>query len=246
MFLDQILRRQEEYTKSLGPIKKLVKEKPLRLKKAPPILKVVPVYVPDEPAIALEAEIDSAPIYELAEIDSAPIYELAEIEAAPIYELAEIEAAFVAAIEAESVPEVVETVQELSLLEPVLPLPEQELSLLEPQLISACTEPTAAELEEIEKLESGTFELDEAPSPNIAFDLVSIFDKYVPKSKGAKMTHKMVGLPVPLDVHARMLKFMTANKDKPGAPKSLKDFGLMCVGYTLDSLELPQTDDEIQ
>ena len=224
MFLDQILRRQEEYTKSLGPIKKLVKEKPLRLKKAPPILKVVPVYVPDEPAIALEAEIDSAPIYELAEI----------------------EAAFVAAIEAESVPEVVETVQELSLLEPVLPLPEQELSLLEPQLISACTEPTAAELEEIEKLESGTFELDEAPSPNIAFDLVSIFDKYVPKSKGAKMTHKMVGLPVPLDVHARMLKFMTANKDKPGAPKSLKDFGLMCVGYTLDSLELPQTDDEIQ
>ena len=235
MFLDQILRRQEEYTKSLGPIKKLVKEKPLRLKKAPPILKVVPVYVPDEPAIALEAEIDSAPIYELAEIDSAPIYELAEIEAA-----------FVAAIEAESVPEVVETVQELSLLEPVLPLPEQELSLLEPQLISACTEPTAAELEEIEKLESGTFELDEAPSPNIAFDLVSIFDKYVPKSKGAKMTHKMVGLPVPLDVHARMLKFMTANKDKPGAPKSLKDFGLMCVGYTLDSLELPQTDDEIQ
>ena len=235
MFLDQILRRQEEYTKSLGPIKKLVKEKPLRLKKAPPILKVVPVYVPDEPAIALEAE-----------IDSAPIYELAEIEAAPIYELAEIEAAFVAAIEAESVPEVVETVQELSLLEPVLPLPEQELSLLEPQLISACTEPTAAELEEIEKLESGTFELDEAPSPNIAFDLVSIFDKYVPKSKGAKMTHKMVGLPVPLDVHARMLKFMTANKDKPGAPKSLKDFGLMCVGYTLDSLELPQTDDEIQ
>jgi len=235
VFLDQILRRQEEYTKSLGPIKKLVKEKPLRLKKAPPILKVVPVYVPDEPAIALEAEIDSAPIYELAEIDSAPIYELAEIEAA-----------FVAAIEAESVPEVVETVQELSLLEPVLPLPEQELSLLEPQLISACTEPTAAELEEIEKLESGTFELDEAPSPNIAFDLVSIFDKYVPKSKGAKMTHKMVGLPVPLDVHARMLKFMTANKDKPGAPKSLKDFGLMCVGYTLDSLELPQTDDEIQ
>jgi hypothetical protein len=235
VFLDQILRRQEEYTKSLGPIKKLVKEKPLRLKKAPPILKVVPVYVPDEPAIALEAE-----------IDSAPIYELAEIEAAPIYELAEIEAAFVAAIEAESVPEVVETVQELSLLEPVLPLPEQELSLLEPQLISACTEPTAAELEEIEKLESGTFELDEAPSPNIAFDLVSIFDKYVPKSKGAKMTHKMVGLPVPLDVHARMLKFMTANKDKPGAPKSLKDFGLMCVGYTLDSLELPQTDDEIQ
>ena len=235
MFLDQILRRQEEYTKSLGPIKKLVKEKPLRLKKAPPILKVVPVYVPDEPAIALESEIDSAPIYELAEIDSAPIYELAEIEAA-----------FVAAIEAESVPEVVETVQELSLLEPVLPLPEQELSLLEPQLISACTEPTAAELEEIEKLESGTFELDEAPSPNIAFDLVSIFDKYVPKSKGAKMTHKMVGLPVPLDVHARMLKFMTANKDKPGAPKSLKDFGLMCVGYTLDSLELPQTDDEIQ
>ena len=224
MFLDQILRRQEEYTKSLGPIKKLVKEKPLRLKKAPPILKVVPVYVPDEPAIALEAEIDSAPIYELAEF----------------------EAAFVAAIEAESVPEVVETVQELSLLEPVLPLPEQELSLLEPQLISACTEPTAAELEEIEKLESGTFELDEAPSPNIAFDLVSIFDKYVPKSKGAKMTHKMVGLPVPLDVHARMLKFMTANKDKPGAPKSLKDFGLMCVGYTLDSLELPQTDDEIQ
>jgi hypothetical protein len=224
VFLDQILRRQEEYTKSLGPIKKLVKEKPLRLKKAPPILKVVPVYVPDEPAIALEAEIDSAPIYELAEI----------------------EAAFVAAIEAESVPEVVETVQELSLLEPVLPLPEQELSLLEPQLISACTEPTAAELEEIEKLESGTFELDEAPSPNIAFDLVSIFDKYVPKSKGAKMTHKMVGLPVPLDVHARMLKFMTANKDKPGAPKSLKDFGLMCVGYTLDSLELPQTDDEIQ
>lgn len=212
MFLDQILRRQEEYTKSLGPIKKLVKEKPLRIKKAPPILKVVPVYVPDEPEVALEAEIESAPIYELAEIES------------------EIVAEIVATTEAELVADVVE--------------PIQELELLEPQLISAFIEPTDAELKEIEQLESGTFELDETPSPNTAFDLVSIFDKYVPKTKGAKMTHKMVGLPVPLDVHARMLKFMETNKDKPGAPKSLKDFGLMCLGYTLDSLELPQTDDE--
>lgn len=208
MFLDQILRRQEEYTKSLGPIKKLVKEKPLRIKKAPPILKVVPVYVPDEPAVALEDEIESAPTYELAEIESE----------------------IVAEIEAEFVADVVE--------------PIQELELLEPRLISAFIEPTDTELKEIEQLESGTFELDEAPSPNSSFDLVSIFDKYVPKTKGAKMTHKMVGLPVPLDVHARMLKFMETNKDKPGAPKSLKDFGLMCLGYTLDSLELPQTDDE--
>ena len=183
MFLDQILRRQEEYIKSLGPITKPVQKKPLRLKKAPTTLKVVPVYIPDE----IEDEIESAIVVEVDE----------------------------------TVP---------------------ELSLIDTRLIPAYIEPPDDELEEIELLDSGTFELDVAVTENTTIDLASIFDKYVPKSKGAKMTHKMVGLPVPLDIHARMLKFMEANKDKPGAPKSLKDFGLMCLGYTLDDLEASKTD----
>jgi len=191
VFLDQILRRQEEYIKSLGPIKKLAQKKPLRIKKTPPTLTVVPVYEQDEPVDELVDEIESAVVVEVAE-----------------------------------------TVQ--------------ELSLIDTRLIPAYVEPTDGELRELEKLESGTFELDEAPSKNTTFDLVSIFDKYVPKTKGAmaKVGAKMVGLPVPDDIHARMLKFIETNKDKPNAPKSLKDLGLMCVGYTLDSLELPQTDGE--
>jgi hypothetical protein len=194
VFLDQILRRQEEYIKSLGPITKPAQKKPLRVKKAPTTLKVVPVYIPDE----IEDEIESAIVVEVDDIASAIVVEVDE-----------------------TVP---------------------EPSLIDTRLIPAYIEPTDDELEEIELLDSGTFELDVAVTENTTIDLASIFDKYVPKTKGAKMTYKMVGLPVPLDIHARMLKFMEANKDKPGAPKSLKDFGLMCLGYTLDDLETSKID----
>jgi hypothetical protein len=150
VLLDQILRRQEEYIKSLGPIKKTLTNKPPRSKKKESLVK------------------------------STPVHEI-------------------------------------------------------PRLITGSLEPTDAELREIEH-DSGTFSFDQEslPSP------VSVFDKYVPKIKGEKRTHKMVGLPVPLDIHARMLKFIEANKDKPNAPQSLKELGVMCLGYALDSLESSQ------
>lgn len=205
MFLDQILRRQEEYIKRIGPITKPVAKKPVRSHKAKNPLKVVPVYVQDEPV----AEIESAIIVEIDDIESAQVVEVDE------------------------------TVQEVHVAEPVLDI---EVPVADTRLISAYIEPTDEELEEIEQLDSGIFALDEVATPVLAFDLASIFDKYVPKTKGAKMTHKMVGLPVPLDIHARMVKFLETNKDKPGAPKSLKDLGLMCVGYALDTLEESKTD----
>lgn len=192
MFLDQILRRQEEYIKRIGPVVKPVQNKPARIRKAQSTLKVVPALIVTEP----------------------------EIEQVEVLDVEE--------------------------LEPVL---EPEIALISPQLIPAYIEPTdeeLKELEEIEQLDSGVFVLDE-PVPVLAFpDLASIFDKYVPKAKGAmaKVGAKMVGLPVPDSMHARMVKFLETNKDKPGAPTSLKDLGLMCVGYALDSLELSTPVDE--
>lgn len=177
VFLDQILRRQEEYIKKIGPVKKPAAKKPVRVRPTQSTLKVVPVY---EPAVV--------------EIDDSEAVVVAETE------------------------------QVIELTQPERP---------------AYTEPTDDELKEIERLDSGVFDLDEKSSPNIAFDLVSIFEKYVPKTKGAmaKVGAKMVGLPVPDDMHARMTKFLEKNKDKPGAPKSLKDLGLMCLHYTLDDLD---------
>jgi hypothetical protein len=189
VFLDQILRRQEEYIKRIGPVVKPVQKKPARIRKAQSTLKVVPALIVTEPEI-----------------------------------------------------EQVEVVEELEpVLEPVL---EPEIALISPQLIPAYIEPTDEELKELEEIEqpdSGVFVLDEpVPVPALAFpDLASIFEKYVPKAKGAmaKVGAKMVGLPVPDSMHARMVKFLETNKDKPGAPTSLKDLGLMCVGYALDTLE---------
>jgi hypothetical protein len=179
VFLDQMMRRQEEYIKSLGPVKKPVKEnKTVRVHKA-------------------QSTLATVSIREKSNIESASVIEVAK------------------------------TVQ--------------ELLLIDTRLISAYIESTDAELKKIER-DSGTFELDEASSANTTIDLSLIFDKYVPKTKGEKMTYKMVGLPVPLDIHARMLNFMEVNKDKTGAPKTLKDLGLMCLGYALDSLESSQPD----
>jgi hypothetical protein len=122
----------------------------------------------------------------------------------------------------------------------VLPAPIEVLPEL-PPLIEG---PTDEELKALEMTDSGVYPLDEGVDTLKVFDLVSIFEKYVPKTKGAKMSFKTMGLPVPLELHERMHKFLETNKDKPGAPQSLRDVGLMCLSLAMDSIEAPHGDDE--
>ena len=113
-----------------------------------------------------------------------------------------------------------------------------------PELPPIIEGPTDEELKALEMTDSGVYPLDEGVDTLKVFDLVSIFEKYVPKTKGAKMSFKTMGLPVPLELHERMYKFLEENKEKPGAPQSLRDLGLMCLGLAMDSIEAPHGDDE--
>lgn len=118
-----------------------------------------------------------------------------------------------------------------------VPVIEEPTSLgLEPELA-----PLPIEIVE-DKLDSGVFELAEIkPEP---FDLFNIFEQYAPKSKGEKMSFKTMGLPVPVELHERMTKFLAQHKDKPGSPQSLRDLGLMCLGFAMDELQAPQEDEQ--
>lgn len=94
-----------------------------------------------------------------------------------------------------------------------------------------------------DKLDSGVYELAEIkPEP---FDLLNIFEQYVPKSKGEKMSFKTMGLPVPVELHDRMAKFLAEHKGKPGSPQSLRDLGLMCLGFAMDELQAGQEDEQV-
>ena len=87
--------------------------------------------------------------------------------------------------------------------------------------------------------DSGIYELSEIVQQPL--DLLKIFEQYAPKAKGEKMSFKTMGLPVPTKLHERMSKFLAENKDKPGAPQSLRDLGLMCLGFAMDGLEETKT-----
>lgn len=113
-------------------------------------------------------------------------------------------------------------------------------------------EPDLAPLEDIE--EPITQLLPPEPAPQIPiyelaeikpepFDLLNIFEQYVPKSKGEKMSFKTMGLPVPTELHERMAKFLAEHKGKPGSPQSLRDLGLMCLGFAMDELQAGQEED---
>lgn len=92
-----------------------------------------------------------------------------------------------------------------------------------------------------DKLDSGLFELAEiAPETSSLF---KIFEKYGPKPKVEKMPSKTMGLPVPVELHERMAKFLVENKKKPGSPQSLRDLGLMCLGLAMDTLQAQQRED---
>lgn len=89
-----------------------------------------------------------------------------------------------------------------------------------------------------------TFVYELAESKPAPFDLLNLFEKYVPKSKGEKMSFKTMGLPVPAELHDRMAKFLAEHKGKPGSPQSLRDLGLMCLGFAMGELQATQDDEQ--
>lgn len=78
--------------------------------------------------------------------------------------------------------------------------------------------------------DSGVFAL-----PENTLDLESIFKKHVVIKEMDTVT-KTVGVPVPLDLHKKMLDFLACNKDTPSSPKSLRELTLMCISYTMENL----------
>ena len=112
-----------------------------------------------------------------------------------------------------------------------------------PPVEALSIEPSDEELNAIDLTDSGVYPLEEYPAQNKLIDLVSLFEKYVPKTKKAPVGAKTMGLPVPEELHSRMVKFIEMHKDKPGSPQTLKELGLMCLGYSMDAIELPQGDD---
>jgi len=107
---------------------------------------------------------------------------------------------------------------------------EPELALPTPEVVEDKLDVTIYALAEIK------------PEP---FDLLNIFEQYAPKSKGEKMSFKTMGLPVPVELHERMSKFLTEHKGKPGSPQSLRDLGLMCLGFAMDELQAGQEDEQV-
>lgn len=94
-----------------------------------------------------------------------------------------------------------------------------------------------------DKLDSGIFKLEEIkPEPCALF---KIFEQYGPKPKVGKMSFKTMGLPVPVELHERMTQFLADHKGKPGSPQSLRDLGLMCLGFAMDGLQAKQEEDSV-
>lgn len=111
----------------------------------------------------------------------------------------------------------------------------------EPQVVEPPQTIPATPIVAIEVPVYPIYELEEIKP--VPFDLLSLFEKYVPKAKSMKTEAKTMGLPVPNELHARMIKFLTANKDKPGSPQSLRDLGLMCLSFAMDAMPAPQDDE---
>lgn len=173
MLLEQILRRQEEYIRSIGPVAKPEVVKPAKIKKST--------------SKKIAAVCTDLTVFDVFQI--------------PLEET-------VSPVEIPSVPE------------PALEIPEPVLE------ISAIPEPV---------LEIPSFEVLTVPNKGM-FDLPYLRAKYVPK-KGVKVPAKTMGLAVPEELHTRMAKFLEDHKKNPGAPTSLRELGLMCLGFAMDNAE---------
>jgi hypothetical protein len=79
-------------------------------------------------------------------------------------------------------------------------------------------------------VDSGVFSLEKKQ------DLAGIFATYSPKGLSKTMATKSMGLPVPLALHERMVAFLAEHKAEENSPQSLRDLGLMCIGFAMDHM----------
>lgn len=105
---------------------------------------------------------------------------------------------------------------------------------------SECSATLEAEINQNQTI-SGTWSI---PEEVCASTLDEFFARFhMTKSKDAGPS-KNLGILVPLELHARVFKFLERIKKHPTGPKNLKEFALMSLNHTLTVLENQESNND--
>lgn len=134
--------------------------------------------------------------------------------------------------------------QKSEALDAVIPITEDPVEasapLQVPEVANVPAEVVETSPEPIDLTDSGTYAIDVLNEGfNKLLYAMAILKKYGMTKEDKESVSKKMGVNVPLNLHARMSKFI---KEHPEGPKSLVELAVVCIKHTMDHLEGVETD----